>query len=818
MSENPPQVGSKILSLDTVKQDVRYTFRVLRRDRGFAVVAVLILALGIGANIAVFSVVNHILFRPLPFSEPQQLTWIAGKYGKGLSDVTYSMDALEEFQAQNHSFREVTAYMPFYGASDYRLTGWGQPQPVSGLMVGANFFQVLGVQPELGRFFTADECVKGGRPAVLLSHAFWQAQFSANPAIVGQTITLNGVPTTVVGVLPASFDFGSIFAPGAKMDVFVPIIPDFIRDWGNTLCIIGRLQTGVSVEQAQAEADLLFPRFHFNLKHPEWGGDYTARITLLGEYVRGKLRHSLALLWCAVGAILLIVCVNLSNLQLARAAARDKETALRSALGAGRARLIRQWLTESCMLSGAGAALGWVFALATTRYLAHQGSVALPLLSTVRVDGTALGWTLLIATVVGMLLGLAPALRLSRADLQGAMKDAGPTLSQGREQERLRAGLVVSEIALACVLVVAAGLLLRSFLRVLDVDLGFEPSHAAAIAIDYNDGGQAERRGPILEDILGHIRALPGVEDAGVTDMLPLDRNRSWGLEPKGSTFRRSELQGTFVYIITPGYLRAMGMHLLSGRDFTWQDSTRSLGVVIVGQTAARFLWQGRDPVGQLAIVNGKDTRVIGVVADVRETSVETGSGWQMYLPVTQEKPEGAELVIRTKLPTGVLAQAVMKTLRTLNPGQARTTFRELQQIVDHAVSPRRFFVMLVSAFALLGLVLAALGVYGVISYSVTRQTRELGIRMALGATPEKVLSQVAARSLRLALTGVTAGLLVSLAVAKLIATLLYGTAPMDAVTFAGTVLLLLAVTLLAGYFPARRASRVDPIVALRNN
>ena len=803
---------------DTLIQDLRYTYRSLRRDRGFALIAVLILAVGIGANITVFSVVNTILLRPLPFHDPLRLTWIAGKNGKGLSDVTYSTDAFGEFQAQNRAFQEATAYMPFYGDSDYKLTGWGEPLPVSGVMVAGNFFEVLGVQPELGRLFTTEESVKGGRPAMLLSHAFWQRQFAARRSIVGQAITLNNVPTTVVGVLPTSFDFGSVFAPGVRMDVFVPAIMEEMQNWGNTLCIIGRLKPGVSVAQAQAEADLLFPHYHFNLKHPEWGGDYTAKVTELGDYVRGKLRRSLVLLWCAVGMTLLIVCVNLSNLQLARAAARAKEFAMRSALGAGRGRLMRQLLTESLVLSGTGAALGLVFALVLTRYLAHQGSVALPLLSSVRVDGAALGWTLLVAVAVGVLFQLAPAFKVSEGNIQDALKDTGPSLSHGRKHERLRAGLVISEVALACVLVVAAGLLLRSFLRVLDIDLGFQPSHAAAIKIDYNDRGKAEERGPVLQEIFGRISAIPGIEAVGLSDMLPLDRNRSWGIEPKGSTFKISELQGTFVYIVTPGYLRAMGMRLLAGRDFNWQDSSNSEKAVIIGETVARFLWQGRDPVGQIAVVNGTDRRVIGVVADVRETNVEGRPGWQMYLPITQDQPEGAEMVVRTKLPTAMLARSVMKQLRALNPAQPATEFREIQQIVDHAVSPRRFFVVLVASFAVLGLLLASLGIYGVISYSVTQQTQEIGIRMALGATQAHVLFRIVGRSLRLAVLGIAAGLLVSLAVARLIASLLYGTRPIDPVTFGGMTLLLFAVASLAGFLPAHRASRIDPMVALRNN
>src|SRR5438094_188511 len=567
-------------ALDILMQDLRYAFRTLRRDRAFTLIAVLILALGIGANIAVFSVVNTILLRPLPFQDPERLVWIKGPPREGgLSSVTYSVDAFEEYQRRNHSLEGVTAYMPFYGPSDYKLTGRGEPQPVSGVMVECNFFQTLGVQPMLGRLFTPDECRKNAAPAVLLSYFFWKRQFAGDRSIVGQAITLNNAPVTVAGVLPPSFDFGSVFAPGTKMDILVPAIYD-MRNWGNTLLLIGRLKPGQTIAQTQAEANLLFPRFYFNAAHPEWGTGYQAQVRSLKDHVSGKLRRSLIVLWSAVGLILLIVCVNLSNLALARASARSKEFAMRTALGAGRARLIRQLLTESMVLSIAGAVLGLGFAFVMTFYLAHQGSIALPLLSSLRVDGAALAWTLLVATASAVLFGLVPAFRMSGKNIQEALKESGHGTTTGRRHDRVRAVLVVSEIALACVLLVGAGLLLRSFLRVLDVDLGFQPERAAALRVDYDDGGNAARRGAVLEEMLRNVKAIPGIEEAGISDMLPLDRNRSWGLGAKGVVYRRGEYPDAFVYVVTPGYLAAMGMHLREGRDLSWADRADSEPVV----------------------------------------------------------------------------------------------------------------------------------------------------------------------------------------------------------------------------------------------
>ena len=805
-------------ALDVLLQDLRYTFRTLRRDRGFAGAAVLILALGIGANIAVFSVVNTILLRPLPFRDPQGLVWMASDRGVGgLSAVTYTVAAYEEFLRHNRSFQDVTAFDPYFGDTDYKLTGRGEPQQVAGVAVAGNFFPILGVQPALGRLFTPEECQKGGRPAALLGHFFWQRQFAADPGIVGQAILLNNLPVTVVGVLPASFDFGAVFAPGLQIDVYVPAIMDLYRNTGNTLALVGRLKPGVAVAQAQAEVDVLMPQIR--AAHKDWFDDYATAMTELKDHVSGKLRRSLVVLWCAVGLILLIVCVNLSNLLLARAAARSKEFALRSALGAARARIVRQLLTESLVLAGAGAVLGLALAFAVTWYLARQGSIALPLLSTVRVDAAALGWTLLIALAAAILFGLAPSLKISGGNLQDTLKDAGHGMSAGRKHDRMRAILVVSEVALACVLLVGAGLLLRSFLRVLDVDLGFRPTRAAAIKIDYNDGGKRERRGAVLQEILHRVSAIPGIQSAGIVDMLPLDRNRSGGLQAKGRIYGKGEDPGAaFEYVVTPGYLRAMGMQIREGRDFSWQDTPTSEPVVIVNQTAARCHWPGQDPLGRTALIDGRDARVVGVISDVRESGVEQGSGLEMYLPETQADPEGAELVVRARVPLEALAPSVMRTLRAYNPEQPAAEFRPIQSIVDRAVSPRRFFVLLVAIFAGLGLLLASLGIYGVISYAVTRQTQEIGIRMALGATIERVQLGVIGRTMRLVLAGIVVGSITSLVAAQSIAALLFKTEPTDSAAFAGTVLLLIAVALIAGYIPARRASRIDPMVALRGN
>jgi len=628
-----------LMKLDILHQDLRYAFRTLSRDRSFTLVAILILALGIGANIAVFSVVNTLLLRPLPFPNSQQLVRIHQKDPKGGdSSMTYSTDAMLAFQQQNRSFQQITGYFAFSGPDNVKLIGTGQPQPITGLSVAGNFFPTLGVTPILGRNFTVEETQRNSRPVTLLSYPFWKRQFGANPGIVGQTINLSGTQTTIVGVLPDTFDFGSVFSPGAKVDLFGPAILADMEDWGNTMALVGRLKPGVTLGQAQAEADSIFPKLVLDNKHPEWGGMYDARLFGLRDFVSGKLRQSLIVLWCAVGMILLIVCVNLSNLLLARAAARAKEFAMRTALGAGRGRIVRQLLTESLVLSLSGAVLGLCMALAVITWLAHQGSIALPLLSSLRIDGAALAWTFLIAAVTSVLFGLAPAIRLASGNLQSVLTDSGLGSGQSKRHDRVRSVLVVSEIALACVLLVGAGLLLRSFLRVLDVDLGFQPSHAAAISISYDDGNDPVKRGVILQQVIRRVEQIPGVETAGITDSLPMSTNRSWGIAPKGWDFKKQgELPDTFVYVVTPGYLHAIGMRIVAGRDLTWDDTNKTLGAVIVNETVARHIWPGQDAVGKIAEISGSSrlAQVIGVVADVHETNAEMPAGWQMYLSET---------------------------------------------------------------------------------------------------------------------------------------------------------------------------------------
>lgn len=830
MAKDQQREARGLMKLDILIQDLRFTVRSLSRDPGFTVVAVLILALGIGANVAVFSVVNTLLLRPLPFPHAEQLVWIAPPPSKcGLSCATYSSDAYDTFRAGTRSFQDVTGYFAFDTSDNFSLKiGAGAPVQATSIQVIPNFFQLLGVQPAMGRTFKQEDGRDGALPVVVLSDAWWRRQFNSDPAIVGKAFNMNGSQTTVIGVLPRAFDFGAVFSPGTKVDALVPLNLNATRNEGNIVTFIGQLKPGISLAEARQDAAAVAPRMCNNNKVPQSCGYYNPVPVPLKDYVSGKLRRSLVVLWSAVGGILLIACVNLSNLLLARAASRSKEFAMRSALGAGRWRIVGQLLTESLVLSGSGAIFGLLLAWMLVFWLAHQGAIALPLLSTLRIDGAALAWTLLIAISSAVLFGLVPGLRIAGGNLQAALKDSGPGSGQGRKHERIRSILVVTEVALACVLLVGAGLLLRSFLRVLDVDLGFEPQHAAAISVDFDNSsptreGALQKQTQILHQVLDRASSIPGVQAAGIVDYLPLGQNRSWGTPfPKGIKPPDGLSAGPLVYVITPGYMRAMGTGIL-GRDFTWDDGLKSTNVVMINRAYARFLanyaqWPDGNAVGQLLNDGQHDLLVAGVVDDVHEEGTEGETGWQIYYPITQNFPNSAQLVIRTTLPPATLATSVLAALRELNPKQPAAEFRPIQSLVDHANSPRRFFMLLVAAFGILGLLLAAIGIYGVISYSVTQRKQEIGVRMALGATMSQVQLDVIWKTLKLTLVGIGLGTVASIFAAKAIAALLFGTAPTDPAAFVGTVALLGSVALAAGWIPARRASRINPMVALRNN
>ena len=804
--------------LETVLQDVRYALRNIRRNPAFSLTAILILALGIGANTLVFSVVDAVLLRPLPFEDPDRLVWIANDSPRsaeaGLSGASSLVMVLEEWQRRATSFDALTGYNAFFGYSSAKLSGGGDPERVAGVEVARNFFDVLGTRPALGRTFTTDEVTPTGPDAVILSDGLWRRRFAADPSIIGRQVLFNDTPATVVGVMPPGFDFGAVFAPGIRVDVFVPLVFDVARNWGNTLAIVGRLKPGISAAQANSELRALMPQILRD--HPRWGTEHGARVTLLQDHVSGKIRPALLALAAAVGLVLLIVCANLSNLMLSRGAARQREFAIRAALGAGRGRLVRQMLTETLVLSSVGAALGFVAAGVAARALASIQSLAVPLLRNVTIDLTAGAFTTLVAITAAMLAGLFPALQLARGQVNASLKDVGRGSTSAR-QGRVRSALVVVEVALACVLLVSAGLLLRSFDRLLDVDLGFAPQQAVAIKVEANQTmTNRDARREFAAEAVRRVAAIPGVTAVGLTDTLPLDRDRAWGIRVPGRAFPPNEAPVAHVRMVGSGYFAAMGIRLHDGREFSEAEGLSTSDLLIVNETMARTLWPGGEAVGQEVLVGDRRLRIIGVATDVRHSTVEKTASLEMYLPIGRFTIRSADLIVRSELPLDQLAGSLRATLRPLDPSMPLAEVRPLQALVDRAVSPRRFYTTLLSSFAAAALLLACLGIFGVISYGVSRRTAEIGIRLALGATPASVRHTVVRETVVLVGIGMATGFIASLVVTRGLSSLVFGVSTTDAVTFAATAVVLMAVSIMAAYLPARRASRVDPLIALR--
>ena len=805
------------MRVDLLRQDLRYTFRTLRRDAGFALFVVLIAGLGIGASAAVFSVVNTLLLRPLPFSEPQDLVWITNHDSRGLSGQTTQVDHMLDLRERTQSLSAIAGYFAFYGVGDNLLSGSGEPERLSGVPVSGNFFDVLGVQPQIGRLFRPEESEWNGPKAVLLSDGLWRRRFAADPGIVGSALTLNDEPHTVVGILPASFDFGAVFAPGSHFDLYFPfpLSPETNR-WGNTMAMIGRLKPGVTADQAAAEIRTLGTQL--TREYPT-RNSFEGFVTPLGDQVSGRMRLAVWVLAGAVGMVMLIVCANLSSLLLARTAARQKEIAIRSALGAGRGRLLGQMLTEGLVLSTAGALLGLAVAGAATAALARLDGISIPLLATLRLDPAAIGFTAAMALVTGVVFGLAPAFQARGAGLHESLKDATRGSTAGRRRAWVRSALVVSEVAFACVLLVGAGLLIRSLVRVLDVDMGFEPARAATIRVDPDSRYETPAQlNAYLNDVLRRVKEIPGVEAAAVTDALPLGRNRTWGARAKGVVYERGQAPIAFVRVVTDGYPAAMGIPLLAGRDFAQGDTLGTEPVMLINETLARTVWPGQDPIGKYVLGPcAEERRVIGVVGDVRHLALEQESGNEMYIPVRQcSDLSSADLVVRSTLAPAPLGGAIREALKPIAPNLPGNDFRTLQQIVDKSVSPRRFTVMLLTAFAVFALVLASLGIYGLISYSVSQRTQEIGIRMALGASARGVQRRILAQTLRLAAIGMALGTAAAWALARGMSGLLFDVSETDPAAFFAMLLILAAVAAVAGYLPARRAARIDPMLALR--
>jgi predicted permease len=802
--------------MNALLQDAHFALRALRREKSFFLLAALIVGIGVGANTAVFSVVNPLLLRPLPFDDPGQLVWVAHSRAGGMSAVTSRTSNLRDYRQMNRSFDGLTGYMAFFEYDSYNLTGDGDPERLVGVGVAGDFLDVLGVPVLLGRNFTDEESAWGGPRAAILTHGFWTRRFAADPSIVGRTLVLNDEATVVVGVLPAAFDFSSTFVPASRVDFLNPFpISDETDRWGNTLAMIGRLRPGVSIQGAQADLDRMSRQLE-EAQPDRWG--LGAVVTPLREQIAGGFRTALLLLAGAAGAVMLVACLNLSNLLLARGRSRGPEMAVRSALGADRGRLMRQLTLESLLVALAGGAVGVGLAWLITRAVSATTAVQIPMLSAVAVDGSVLVFTVLLAVAAGLIMGVIPALQLSRTGEAATLNDAGRGSTEGRRGASAREALVVVEVSLALTLLIGGGLLLRSFANVLDVRLGFDPEGTVAWRVDTNQDFETRTaRAAFYDDLLGRVLDVPGVEDVGLTDTTPLGRNRSWGFRVEGVSYDEGDFLGAFPRIVDHRYTEAMGIPLVSGRTFTADDREGSTDVTLINQAAAERWFAGGSAVGRRILNGDRAWEVVGVVADVRHQSLEEGSAPEIYFPYTQHwDMSTAEMVVRSRLSTAALAQAVGAAIRQVDPAMPIDDYRTMSAIVDRAVSPRRFILLLLGGFAAAGLILAALGIYAVLSYNVSQRTAEIGIRMALGQSAASVRGQVVGRTLTLAGAGVVGGAVLSLLLTRLIGTLLFGVAATDAPTYLAVCGGLLFVAGVAGYLPARRASRTDPVEALR--
>ncbi|HEY7923172.1 MAG TPA: ABC transporter permease [Vicinamibacteria bacterium] len=795
---------------------MRFALRQLVRSPGFALVAIATLALGIGACAAMFGIVNAVLLKPLPFREPERLVWIENVFGGGLSGRTSRADVFAGWREQNKSFEALGGYMAFFDYGRQTLTGVGAPERLRGVPVTDSFLPVLGVTPLLGRNFTREECAWQGPGAVILSHAFWKRRFAGDAAVVGRTLTLDDKPHAVVGILPPSFDFDAIFAPGSEIDLLTPFpISTETARWGNTLFGIGRLRAGVTPAAAQGDLMAVSRRLEQSLRSRGFG----ARVRTIDEALRGRFRPAFLVLAGAVACVLAIACVNLSNLLLVRANARRQEFAVRSALGASRRHLVRQALVESLLLSLAGALVGLPLAVLATRGLARLETLGVPLLQGARVDPLALAVAVGLTALAGLACGVLPALYLSHGDRGKALAGATHQRSASRSSASARNALVVAEVALACVLLVGAGLLFRSFNRLLQVQLGFEPQHAMAWRLDNprRFASNAERA-TYFDTALRRVAALPGVEAVGLSDTLPLGRNRTWGAGAAGVQYPEGQYPLAFPRIVDHRYLAAMRIPVVAGRSFDERDDEKGHKAIVINQSLARQLWPGRDAVGQRMDQNG-GSLVIGVVGDVRHGSLEEAGGNEMYFDYRQiDDWNAVEVVVRSRRPAESLVPEVRAALREHDPGLPNGDFYPLERLVDDAVAPRRLVTRLLGLFSGLALALAALGIYGVIAYSVVQRRQEIGIRMAIGAQRSQVLRLVMASGLRLVAAGIALGLVGALALTRLLQSLLFGVTAHDPVAFVANAALLLAVAAVACALPALRAARVDPMRALRTD
>ena len=806
--------------MQTWIRDVRHGARGLAGKPGFAAVVILMLAVGIGANTAIFSVVNGVLLRPLPFPEPDRLltAWEANR-GQELDQQLVSAPNFLDWRDRSRSFEQLAAFRP---SLTYNMTGGDQPVRVSVTIASASLFQLLGVPAALGRTFAHEEDRVGSDQVALVSHELWQSHFGADPDIIGRTLALHETTRTVVGVMPPGFQFP--LRPGDQADVWIPLAlgtreTDEKRDH-RSLQVIARLRPGVSAEQARADLNAVATQLQ--REHPGTNSGWTVEPVPFRHQLFGDTRLGLLVLQAAVGFVLLIVCVNVANLLLAQAGARQREIAIRAAVGASRLRIVRQLLMESLLLAGLGGLLGLLLVSWGTDLLRSWVPASTPRIDQIRVDTPVLAGAVGVSLATGLLFGLTPAFFVSNPRLHEALKDGAPGSGGGTGRRRLQSGLVVAEVALGLVLLVGASLMAASFVRLQRLDPGFHPRRVLTMELylpqyKYPDD---HRKTAFYDRLLEGVSALPGVDAAGLVTSLPMSGRYAWihGFSVEGRAAASSADQLVAHWrAVTPDYFDIMRIPLLAGSLFSDRDDQRGRKVVIINQSLARRYFPDADPVGRRLTVAGDETRVIaGVVGDVRQRGLATEPEPEMYVPYHQHPLNYMALVVRTGTESESLAASVRRLVLTLDPEQPVFNVRSMEQVVDQSVAGARFQTLLLGLFAALAVLLAAVGLYSVIAHSVSERTREIGIRMALGAQARDVLRLILGRGLRLALLGVALGLVAATGLTRLIRSLLYGVSANDPLTLVAISMLLTLVSLLACWIPARRATRVDPVVALR--
>ena len=816
--------------LGALWQDLSYGLRLLRKDTVFTAVALLTLALGIGANTAIFSIVNATLLRPLSYPNPDQIVMVWGTNPGGFGwrgKTGFSALNFLDYQEQN----QVFAHMGTFNGADFTLTGVDNPDRIRASRVTAEFFNVFEVKPMLGRTFLPEEDQAGQDRVVVLSYGLWQRRFGSDPNMIGQTIRLDGTTYTVVGVLPQSFDFSIPEFFGSK-DLWIPaVIPRNEKRGNKFLPVIARLKPGVTLHQAQEDLDAITNRLR--LEYASEMGGFGTKLVPLHEQIIGDTRLVLWLLFGAVGLVLLIACANVANLQLARASTRQKEIALRMALGASRGRVVRQLLTESVLLAMIGGALGVVLASWGIRLLTTLGPAGIPHETIVTIDSVVLVYSFALSLVTGVLFGLAPALQSAPTRLSESLKEGGRISPSSGSGRRLRNLLTIAEVAFSMILLIGAGLLIRSFVGLLQVNPGFETRNILTVSLDLPRYSYPEptKQAAFYTQLMEHIKALPGVTAVGATnDLPPTKGSHSSGVSIEGQPPIDGSSAALAVQqrLATPDYFRVMGIPLISGRPFSEADTSSASPVVVINQTFARRFFPNENPIGQhlkFGVAEGSNPwlTIVGEVGDVRGFGLDKQPNSEMYISSQQQNflPYNPlprmYVVVRTTNDPNSIAAAVLGAVRELDKDLPLPKAHTMEEVLATSIGERHSNMLLLGMFALIAMILAGVGIYGVICYSVAQRTHEIGVRLALGAQSRDIVTLVVGNGMKLALIGIAFGLGGAVALTRLMVNLLYGVTPTDVMTFIAVSVALMIVAFVACYLPARRAMKVDPMIALRN-